>query len=240
MLSVKASCYGLAFFNCNSPFYKIKYYLSPSNQEKLIYQLIIGTLTISILHALIPSHWIPILVLEKKFNWSVQQTYRVTLIAALLHALSTVILGIVIGFLSLGLSSFLKENSSIISSVILIVLGFIFIFRHHKHNHFHLHNEDKMTEPDSKKIISVLLLGMFLSPCLEIEGYFILAGSIGWQYILLVSVLYIFISVAGILIWMSFAKKLLDKVKAHKIEHNAGLISGIVLIATGVLNFFIH
>lgn len=160
--------------------------------------------------------------------------------AALLHAVSTVILGILIGFLSLELNSYLKEISGFISAGILIVLGLIFIIRHHKHNHFHLHNEEKMKDMDSRKIISVLLLGMFLSPCLEIEGYFVLAGSLGLKYILLVSTLYIVISVLGILAWMLFAKSILNKINAHKIEHNAGLISGWILIATGLLNFFIH
>ncbi len=206
----------------------------------MIYQLIIGTLTISILHALIPSHWLPILVFEKKFAWTKIQTYRITIIAALLHALSTVILGIVIGFLSLEFNKYFEDFSKYFSAGILIVLGLIFIVRHHKHNHFHLHNEEQMKDLDSRKIILVLLAGMFLSPCLEIEGYFILAGSLGWKYIALVSFLYIIISVLGILAWMSFAKSILNKINAHKIEHNAGLISGIILIVTGLLNFVMH
>ena len=170
----------------------------------------------------------PILVFEKKFKWEHSKTMRITLIAALLHALSTVILGVIIGFLSLELSDYFRNYSHYFSAGILILLGSIFIVRHHKHNHFHLHNEEQMKTMDSRHIISVLLLGMFLSPCLEIEGYFILAGSLGWKYILFVSLLYIIISVLGILAWMTFAKKVLNKINAHKIEHNAGLISGII------------
>jgi hypothetical protein len=206
----------------------------------LISQLIIGTLTISILHALIPSHWIPILAFEKKFNWSRQQTLRITIISALAHALSTVLLGIAIGLLSFKVSKEYEHISTIVTSVILIVLGSVFIIRHHKHNHFHLHNEGELQQLSSKKIITVLVMGMFLSPCLEIEGYFILAGTAGIKYIFLVSFLYIFISVTGIVVWLSFAKQILKKINAHKIEHNAGLISGVVLILTGILNYFVH
>ncbi len=206
----------------------------------MISQLIIGTLTISILHALIPSHWIPILAFEKKFNWTRQQPFRITIISALAHALSTVLLGIAIGLLSFEISEHFEYITKIISSLILIVLGFVFIIRHHHHNHFHLHHEGELQQLSAKKVITVLVAGMFLAPCLEIEGYFILAGSAGIKYIFLVSLLYIIISVAGIVIWMWFAKELLKKINAHKIEHNAGLISGIVLILTGILNFFLH
>lgn len=206
----------------------------------MVSQLIIGTLTISILHALIPSHWIPIIAFEKKFNWSRQQTLRITIISALAHALSTVLLGIAIGLLSFKISKQYEELSTMIFSVILIVLGLVFIIRHHKHNHFHLHNEGELQKLSSTKIITVLVMGMFLSPCLEIEGYFILAGSAGIKYIFLVSLIYILISVLGILVWLSFAKQILKKINSHKIEHNAGLISGVVLILTGVLNYFLH
>lgn len=206
----------------------------------MITQLLIGTLTISILHALIPSHWIPILAFEKKFGWTNQQTFRITIISALAHALSTVILGIAIGLLSFKISAHFEEISKLISSIVLIVLGLIFIVRHHTHHHFHLHNEDEIRKMSSKKIITVLVTSMFLSPCLEIEGYFVLAGTAGVKYIFLISILYIVISVAGIIIWLSFAKKILKKINAHKLEHNAGLVSGIVLILTGILNFFIH
>lgn len=205
----------------------------------MLYQLIIGTVTISVLHALIPSHWLPILAFEKKFNWTKEQTLRITVISALAHALSTVLLGIAIGLLSLKVSAIYEEIMEYVMAVVLVVLGIIFIVRHHHHNHFHLHNEGELQTLSSRKIITVLVTSMFLSPCLEIEGYFILAGSAGLKYIFLTSVLYIGISVLGIVIWISFAQKIMKKINAHKIEHNAGLISGIVLIITGIISIFV-
>lgn len=206
----------------------------------MIYHLIIGTLTISILHALIPSHWLPILAFEKKFKWTKEQTFRITLISALAHALSTVLLGIAVGLLSLQINKQFEEITNYIFAGIIILLGIVFIVRHHHHNHFHLHNEGELKTLSSRKIITVLVTSMFLSPCLEIEGYFILAGSAGLKYIFLTSILYIVISVLGIIIWIAFAQRILKKINAHKIEHNAGLISGIVLILTGILHLFIH
>lgn len=203
-------------------------------------QIIIGTLTISILHGLVPSHWLPILAFEKKYGWSKQQTYRITVISALAHALSTVLLGLLIGFFSLKLNEFFGELSEIIFSSILILMGLIFIIRHHRHNHFHLHNENELQQLNSKKVITLLVVGMFLSPCLEIEGYYILAGTLGFKYVFLISFIYIFISLAGIILWMAFARQILKRINTHKIEHNAGLFSGIILVISGILNYFLH
>jgi hypothetical protein len=41
------------------------------------------------------------------------------------------------------------------------------------------------------------------------------------------------------MLWIHFAYKGLVKLNWHKWEHNAGLISGGVLIVTGILSFFI-
>jgi len=206
----------------------------------MVSQLIIGTLTISVLHGLIPSHWIPILAFGKKFDWNRKQVYRIAIISALFHALSTVLLGILIGFLSFKFTAYYEEISRIVFAALLVIVGLVFIIRHHRHNHFHLHNEEQLKQMNSRKVITVLVLGMFLSPCLEIEGYYLIAGALGIKYIVLISLIYIIISVAGIVFWLSIAKSIMEKINTHKIEHNSGLISGVVLILTGVLTYFLH
>jgi hypothetical protein len=195
---------------------------------------------ISVLHGLIPSHWIPILALENRYKWTRSYTIKITLISAFAHALSTVLLGIAIGLLSFKLSKEYESVFGAAASAFLVILGLVFIIRHHRHNHFHLHNEDQLKQLSHRRIIMVLFFSMFLSPCLEIEGYFVIAGSLGIPYVILVSLIYMIISLLGIVVWISFAKKILSRINAHKIEHNSGLISGCVLIISGVLNYYLH
>ena len=59
--------------------------------------LITGSLILSVLHALIPNHWLPVLGISKKENWSLRQTTSITFISGLAHALSTVFIGVIIG-----------------------------------------------------------------------------------------------------------------------------------------------
>ena len=85
-----------------------------------------------------------------------------------------------------------------------------------------------------------LIIAMFLSPCLEIEAYFLLAGSKGWHFLLGVATLYSIISIAGMRIWVRIVYKGLLQLNWHKWEHNAGIITGLVLIITGIISFFIN
>lgn len=46
-------------------------------------QLIIGSLALSILHAVIPSHWLPVVAIGRKENWAIGKVLRVTALATL-------------------------------------------------------------------------------------------------------------------------------------------------------------
>jgi len=80
-----------------------------------------------------------------------------------------------------------------------------------------------------------LALMMFFSPCMEVEAYFIAAAKEGWALVGLIALVYAVVTVSGMLIWMRIALHGLKKMDWHKIEHNAGLLTGGVLILTGIL-----
>ena len=58
--------------------------------------LLIGSLLISLLHAVIPNHWLPVLAIGRKEGWSLAETTRITFIAGMAHVLSTVIIGVLL------------------------------------------------------------------------------------------------------------------------------------------------
>jgi hypothetical protein len=85
-----------------------------------------------------------------------------------------------------------------------------------------------------------LVLAMFLSPCMEIEAYFLLAGTQAKWLIWFIAALYLIITTAGMVLLVRLAYIGILKLNWHSLEHNAGIITGITLVATGILAFFIH
>jgi nickel/cobalt exporter len=204
-----------------------------------MYSILIGSLLLSLLHAVIPSHWLPVLAIGRKENWTMNEVTRVTFLSGFAHALSTIIIGVIIGLLGLKLTESVQNFSHIVAPLVLILLGIFFIYQHHRHKHFHLHNQPRPALSKSRIIIT-LVVAMFFSPCMEIEAYFLLAGSFGWYAIISVAILYLTISVSGMVLWIRLAYKGILKLNWHKLEHNAGIITGLTLIITGILTFFIH
>ncbi len=206
-------------------------------QESL--QLFISVIAISILHAILPNHWLPVVALSKQFGWTGRKTAVITMIAALAHSLSTVIIGILIALGSMTLDGILPYFKYVAAGI-LIALGLLFIWRHQHHMHFHLREFKMKPNTSLGVILGSLLLAMFLSPCLEVGALFLVAGTGRFYITLIIAGIYTVTSAIGMTLFAWLAMQGLKKVDWHKVEHRSGLISGIILFLTGLFFIFSH
>lgn len=195
-----------------------------------------GSLVLSALHSLIPNHWLPVLAIARKEQWSMAQTTRVTLITGLSHALSTVLIGFVIGIAGIQLAKSVESFTRYIAPSVLIALGLYYIYQHNRHKHFHIHRE---IVANSKVIIS-LVVAMFFSPCFEIEAYFLMAGPHGLPMLMTLALVYTVVTVTGMVLWVRLAFNGMIRYNWHALEHNAGIITGATLVLTGIISLFIQ
>ncbi len=203
-------------------------------------EIIIGSAVLSMLHALLPNHWLPILAIGHQKNWSLRETLFVTCVGALAHSLSTIVIGLGMGYLGYRLSESFEYVMAYAGPIVLILMGIFFIYQHHAHHHFHI-STSKLEAFDSKwKIILALTLAMMLSPCLEISGFFLSAGAAGLDKLVIISVLYAACTIVGMLTWVWWLFPHVKKMDWHALEHKAGLIAGWILILTGIISFFLH
>jgi cytochrome c biogenesis protein CcdA len=202
-------------------------------------ELFISVLVISILHAILPNHWLPVVAISKQLKWDGRKTAFVTMLAALAHSSSTVLIGILLALGGMTLDGILPYFKYIAAGI-LIALGVLFIWRHQHHMHFHLREINLTPQTNLKFIIGTLLLAMFLSPCLEVGALFLVAGTSGITLTLIIAAIYTLTSALGMTLFAWLALHGLKKMDWHKVEHNSGLISGIILVLTGIIFIFSH
>jgi chromate transport protein ChrA len=206
-------------------------------------QIIIGAFLLSIVHASIPNHWIPLVALSKAEKWNEKTTLGVTAIAGFAHTLSTIIIGIIVGFMGYKLSDSYSFIVGVIAPSILILLGIIYLILSLKdnkhHHHSHEINIDEVKKKTTTAIILTLTISMFFSPCLEIEAYFFVASKLGWEGIIAVSVVYTVIIIAGMVLLVWLGMKGVKKIKSHFLEHHEKTITGILLVILGIAGYFI-
>ena len=209
-------------------------------------QIITGALLLSVLHASIPNHWLPLVALSKTEKWNERTTLGITAVTGFAHTLSTIIIGIIVGFLGYKLSESYSLITRVIAPSLLILLGVIYLIlslrQNQHHHHHHHHSEFHMDDVKKKTTVAIILalsVSMFFSPCLEIEVYYFVASKLGWKGIISVSVIYTFITIAGMLLLVWLGMKGVKKIKSHFLEHHEKTITGALLILLGISGFFI-
>lgn len=209
-----------------------------------MWQIFIGSLILSVIHALIPNHWIPLIAISRAEKWSYGETLFATFVTGFSHTLSTIFIGIIVGFAGIKLSENYHQISKIAAPAILLLIGIIYIFLDLKSNHHHHHidiNSQNLKNRKSKlAIIISLSLAMFLTPCIEIEAYYFHAGTLGWLGILIVSTVYFSITLIIMFALVYLGIKGISRFNSHYLEHHDKRLTGIVLIILGLFASFVE
>ncbi len=205
-----------------------------------MFSLLTGTFLLAIVHALIPNHWLPLVAVARAEKWKPREVTTITFFAALAHVTGTVILGIILGKIGKQLGDQYGNIIHVVSAILLIAFGLIYFTVNLPHHH-HSGQKDVMAYKHSKgKWIFIFIVMMFLSPCLEAESLFLSAGAYGMRVVIMMAAVYAVVSISGILLLVNLGHRGVKLLPAEFIEHNEKRISGFVLIAVGIITFFIH
>lgn len=200
-------------------------------------QVLISSVALSIVHAAIPNHWMPLVAVGNTERWSMRETLAATGIAGLAHVLSTILIGVAIGWAGYALYSEYEWLIYSIAPSILIVLGIIYLVLDRRSGHHHHHHFEEVIQKENvsrASLIGSLTLAMFFSPCLELESYYFTAGMHGWGAIVAVSVVYLVVTVGGMLLLVYLGMKGIRKFDLDFLEHHEKAITGWILIVIGI------
>jgi len=207
-------------------------------------QLLLGTLAFSLVHILIPTHWVPLVAIGKAESWSRQETLWTTAITGLTHTISTLLLGIVVGLLSYHLSDHYETFTQWLTPLVLVGLGGFYLSRSQGQAvaaHDHALVEPVVSQPDRSKwaVILPLATAMFFSPCLEVGAFYLSAGTLGWLDIALVSAVYLGVTVLGMVLMVNWGWCQTEQLASagHSLgRFDAHALTGAILMGLGCFN----
>ncbi len=202
-------------------------------------EILFASLTLSVVHALIPNHWIPLITISKAESWTLRESLSVTALTGIAHSMGTIAIGVALGYVGIQLSQQFELFAELIAPLILIIIGLVYLTLNAPHQHDHVpKNIDK--RKSKAAIIFALTLSMFLSPCLEMESYFLVAAKEGWAGITLVSVVFLLATTTVMLFLVFIGFRSLDRFNWGFLEENEKKISGIVLLIIGILTLLLQ
>ena len=201
----------------------------------------------ALLHALIPSHWLSFAVVGRANRWPMRTTLVVTAIAGTGHVLITVALGLIVARIGKEFARFIPpvvEHAA--AAAALIVLGITFFVRalrrsgcQHPGHHHHDHGGDRDVTA-APGAVSALVLGMTLSPCLDLLSIYIAAASFPWPVVGAVSVVMAVTTLAFMvgLVWLTLLG--LQRLKLNWLERNEGFVVAAILVILGIYILFLR
>ena len=147
--------------------------------------LIAGVLTVSMIHAILPSHWLTFVLVGSAQGWSKSRIMRLTFLAGSGHVLMTTMLGLVTASIAERILPYLGYLETYVTSGILIILGLIYIFLGVAHKGDR--NHSFKSGPPDKATETSLFLMLTLSPCEAMIPLFFVASTLGWNILLILS-----------------------------------------------------
>jgi len=214
-------------------------------ESGILLNIFLGSLALSVVHFLIPNHWMPIVVMARSERWDQGRSLRIAALAGFSHTASSIIIGVAVGALGLKLTEVSKTAMELVAPVIFLIFGIMYILagirdniRDHKHRHIHL---EEATKKQTRAAVTAIVIAMFFSPCMEIDTYFFNASLAGWQGILIVLVTYLLVTVAGIILMVRLGLKGVEAVKLQFLEQYEKHIMGFILILMALTFYvFLH
>ncbi|RCK72205.1 MAG: hypothetical protein IGBAC_0551 [Ignavibacteriae bacterium] len=202
--------------------------------------LIVSTITIGIVHALAPDHWLPFVMIGKAQKWTKPRLTFVTFVAGIGHVGSSIILGtlgILAGITSIKLQG-IEATRAEIGVYLLIGFGVAYALwglKHAKHHHSHI--------PDlsQKKVVTVwTLFAVFvLGPCEPLIPLMFLATAYGWGGILTVSLIFSIITLVMMILQSLLGYAGIQLIKHDFAERYSHALAGGVIALTGLFLYFI-
>ncbi|RSK45452.1 hypothetical protein [Hymenobacter rigui] len=199
--------------------------------------LLTGAFLLSLLHAAIPNHWAPVLAVARAERWSLRRAVGVTLVAGLAHVLSTVLLGLGLGWLGWRLSTRFSQVAGVAAPSLLVIIGLLYAFS--GPGHTHPAPAPVPAQRPRGRIVLGLAATMFLAPCLEIQTFFLAAGTQGTAALALIMATYLVVSVGAMSALVAAAYSGIRRLNLAGLARHERRFTGAVLVLVGVAGFFV-
>jgi nickel/cobalt exporter len=189
---------------------------------------------VAFLHAAIPTHWLPFVIVGRGQRWSTGKTLSVTALAGMGHVAFTIVLGLAVMGAGLAAAPLLGKIFTPVVGGLLISVGLFYLVRHALKPGAHLHAGNKLFTTDRAAVIGLVTL-LALSPCEAFLPIYLANVQLGWAGFAALSAILFVATSAGMLLFTSLSLAGAQRLKLESLAHYERAILGGVLCVLGVL-----
>jgi hypothetical protein len=210
---------------------------SPAEHSVLL-SLLGGGFVAAFLHAALPTHWLPFVLVGRAQRWSMTRTLLAVVVAGLAHILTTAVLGGLIVAAGLALDQWIKGVLPHLSAVLLFLFGGFYLTRATLRRPVAA-SGPALTEAEpavSDRAAFVGLVAMLaISPGEVLLPIYLSASSEGVAALGLLSLVFAAGTVLGMAVFTGLARAGASILRLERWARYEGAVLGLALIALGAM-----
>ena len=210
---------------------------SPAEHSVLL-SLLGGGFVAAFLHAALPTHWLPFVLVGRAQRWSAPRTLLTVVVAGLVHIITTAVLGGLIVAAGLALDQWIKGVLPHLSAVLLFLFGAFYLTRATLKRPVAA-NGPPLTEAEpavSDRAAFVGLVAMMaISPGEVLLPIYLSASSEGVAALASLSLVFAAGTVLGMAVFTSLARAGASILRLERWARYEGAVLGLALIALGLM-----
>lgn len=215
--------------------------LSGDLSEASLLSLLGAGFVVALLHAAMPTHWLPFVAVGRAQGWRTPTVLGVTAVAALAHIASTAIVGS--GLTLIGsVAPWVTRMMPYVSAVVLLGFGLWYLIRGLRRRS----PPDSATpvadrEPVSDAAAAWGLIGFLAaSPGEALLPVYVGAGVHGWSVVAALTVAFAAGTVLGMVLFTGLALAGVERFRLQRLARYEGMALGLLLMALAGLVILLH
>lgn len=214
--------------------------MSSDLAQPLVLSILGGGFIAAALHAALPTHWLPFVLVGRAQGWGLRRVAGVVVVAALAHVLTTALIGAVVAMAGVALDRWLHGVLPHVSSALLFLFGAFYLARYwHKTTVPDCkgceHDEPKVSDRAATFGLIALLAA---SPGEVLLPLYLSSATQGVSMFLALSAGFALGTVAGMLLLTSLAMAGYSILRLERWARYEGVVLGAALIILGFIMAF--
>lgn len=190
---------------------------------------------IAFLHAALPTHWLPFVLIGRAHGWSARKTLSVTGLAGGGHVLFTLVLGLVLTSAGLVIQPHLGAVFPKVVGGVLVALGLFYLGRHaFGPPHRHGERAARLGGRSDGAAIFGLVMMLTFSPCEAFLPLYLANVDYGWPGFVALSLMLTLGTGLAMLLFTGLCLAGADRLGLERLERYEAMVIGLALCGLGL------
>lgn len=208
--------------------------------EALLIPLLTTAFAAAFLHAVLPTHWLPFVLVGRGQGWSHRRTLGAAALSGLAHVVVTIVIGLAVVMVGVEIDKRFNGALSAISAAILALLGLYFLFtqgRGARAVHDQAAAPVRRYASDRAALWSLIAVLAFY-PSEAFLPLYLSGAAHGWSAFVVLSLILLVATLAGMMLFTSLALAGASRLKLERWERYERLVLAVVLFALAAMILF--